>query len=188
MKNGFEISEGTYAFYREGDEVVEVAQCHPDFYCTRVDGVYRNPLPPLSDREFVSFRDAEDEMIARIDGDVPTDEELELLGYDDLADEEHDRIELAELDMVDADRPVVRIPAFAALPASALPAGPDPVVIRRRLGKAATIVTEAESLPTAVSARRAVLDGPKTVLKETGPDDHSWKGNTKNGRQFSRHH
>ncbi|HTM67946.1 MAG TPA: hypothetical protein VL426_01475 [Candidatus Binatia bacterium] len=178
MKNGFEISEGTYAFYRDGDEVVEVAQCHPAFYCTRVDGVYRTPLPPLSDRELPAF-DFEDEIIARLDGDVVDEDELEALGFDDLFIEE-------------IEREPVRIAAFAA-PAPAVhdvasdDIAPVVTVLRRRAVTPKAIAADSEALPAVLSPRRAVLAGPKVVLKETGPDDHSWKGNTTNGRQFARH-
>lgn len=180
MKNGFEISEQTYAFITQGDEEVEVAHCHPAFYCTKVNGVYRTPLPPLSDREIPAL-DFEDELIARLDGDVVDEEELEAQGFDDLFEEDDQEHTAAWIDEI--DRAAERYAAPKA--ATALPAvAAAPVVVAP---KAAAVLTD-DRTPRTLSARRAVLTGPKTVLKETGPDDHSWKGNTRQGRQFARHH
>ncbi|HTK04586.1 MAG TPA: hypothetical protein VL500_03310 [Candidatus Eisenbacteria bacterium] len=186
MKNGFEISEDTYAFYREGNELVEVAHCHPDFYCTRVDGVYRAPLPPLSDREFVSFRNAEDALIDRIDGNVVTDEEIEADGYDDLFDldieddQEHTAAWLESIEHAAEDF------ASGKTRRKATPEATVQVINSRPAFKAEPVDID-ERLPVAISPRRAVLAGPKVVLKETGPDRHTWKDNTTNGRQFLRH-
>lgn len=187
MKNGFEISEDTYAFYREGNELVEVAQCHPDFYLTRVDGIYRAPLPPLSDREFVSFRTFEDALIDRIDGNVATDEEIEADGYDDLYDldceddDEHTAAWLESIEHAAAD--------FASGKSSrkASPEATIQVLTIRPVFTAEPVAIDDERVSPVISSRRAVLAGPKVVLKETGPDRHTWKDNTTNGRQFLRH-
>ncbi|MEY4745385.1 MAG: hypothetical protein RL272_1330, partial [Candidatus Parcubacteria bacterium] len=72
-----------YAFARgsEDEDKVVTAVDHPEFYCTtKTNGVHRAALPPMIDRGVASFRDIEDDLIARIDGDVETDEDIEAAG------------------------------------------------------------------------------------------------------------
>lgn len=164
MKNsGFEISEATYAFYRTGDEPVEIKVDHPDFYCTHVNGIYRSPEPQCSDRDPVSWFDVEDALIDMIDAKrEPHDDADE----DDFScDDEHDAA-MAEFrawteGLTNEERAEVK--------------------------KALEVDDIDELAPKAISGRRAALADPKVILKETGPDRHAWKDNTKNPAQHMRH-
>jgi len=161
-----------------------IAVDHPEFYCTKVHGVYRAPLPPLSGRDFASFREIEDAIIACIDGDIATDEEMEADGYDDLFeedDQEHTAAWLENIEHAAEDF------ASGKTRLKASPEASVQVLTLRPVFKAAPVDTDDEHLPVVISPRRALIAGPKTVLRETGPDQHCWKNNTANGRQFLRH-
>lgn len=170
-----------FAFIRDAeDEDGEIiAVDHPEFYCTKVHGVHRAALPRLSDRDFTSFHDAEDALIARIDGEPVTEDDEELLCQelsDDEVDEEYEEAWLAQIEQASQDFFAGVMPA----------ADPVPVIVRRR-GAAKTVIVDDEALPAVLSPRRALLAGPKTVIKETGPDRHCWKDNTTKPAQFLRH-
>lgn len=184
-----------YAFTRgshDEDGVVSAVD-HPEFYCClKADGIHRAALPPIVDRGTVSFRDAEDEMIARIDGDVETEESIEADGCDDLFrmdedDEADQEYEAAWLDDVErAAEDFARGNAGKRL--ETVTADSVVVIVRRAAAEPKQpVVDDIDYLPPVLSGRRAVLAGPKTILKETGPDRHDWKSNTKREAQYLRH-
>jgi hypothetical protein len=166
-----------HAFIRdEQDEDAEVvAVDHPDFYCTRVHGVYRAPLPMLVDRGELSPEEFEEQAAEA------AEEGFDLFGEEDeftaLADRYYDPSE-------DEDDGV---PYFAV--GHADNETPVATVTHLRPGRTVDVrkdTSEVEA-PIAISSRRAILAGPKVIVRETGPDRHCWKDNTSNGRQFLRH-
>ncbi len=64
------------------DETMEANGVHPDFYGTRANGRYRNPLPQIVDRDRDGTDSFEDDVIARIDA-----ERALMTGSDELGDE-----------------------------------------------------------------------------------------------------
>lgn len=167
-----------HAFIRDSqDEDAEVvAVDHPDFYCTRVHGVYRAPLPQLVDRGELSLEEREEQELEAIEeGFDPFGEEDEFTA---LADRYYDPSEDEDDGM----------PYFAV--GHADNEAPPATVIQLRPARHAAPVIEdilEVDVPVVLSSRRAILTGPKAVIKETGPDRHCWKDNTSNGRQFLRH-
>ena len=184
-----------YAFTRgsHDEDGVVAAVDHPEFYCClKADGIHRAPLPPIVDRGTVSFRDVEDELIARIDGDVETEEDDEDAGCDDLflMDEDDDadqEYEAAWLE--DIERAAEGFANGGARKRRDTVTADSLVVIVRRAPEPVPVAAlDAEDdLPPVISGRRAVLAGPKTVIKETGPDRHDWKSNTTKPAQYLRH-
>ncbi len=190
-----------YAFTRgsHDEDGVVAAVDHPEFYCcTKADGVHRAALPPIVDRGTVSFRDAEDELIARIDGDVETEEDVEADGCDDLAlmDEDDDadqEYEAAWLDMIEQASPVVGAPAPAPariLPVEVrtrrVPAAPAPRA--PSLNKQTLRAADDELAPVAISSRRAALaTHGMGQLDDVRPEVTSWKDTSTAPTQFERH-
>jgi hypothetical protein len=190
-----------YAFMRASrDDHGEVAADHPEFYRTvTASGTRRAPLPALSDREPCSFRDEEDALIARIDGDVETVEdapaenditfEFRELTLDDLdamdgsswEDQEYHAAWQEHVDgIADAigqDRKVPSIP-------------PVPVTYLREETAVppADVPADADDGPAAISGWRATIASNEELNLDNGTGGYKcWKDTTKAPTQFTRH-
>ena len=175
------------AFVREAmDEDGEViAVDHPEFYCTKVHGVHRAALPRLSDRDFTSFRDAEDALIARIDGE--TEDESDELEFDGIDEYESDELEFDGID----DAPAVCLPAASEAPTPAVTVdtvSKEVYVTIRRAAKAPAIIVEDSIPPAVISCRRDVIIAAENT-DEAGRlrAPKSWKDTTSSPAQFLRH-
>lgn len=166
-----------HAFIRDAeDEDAEVvAVDHPDFYCTRVHGVYRAPLPQLVDRGALTDDEESEQLLEAIEeGFDPFGEEDEFTAladrYYDPSEDEDDGMPYFAVGHTDNETPVATVTIL-------------------RPGRAAIVPKDVveDEVPIVLSPRRAVLAGPKVVFRGTGPDRHCWKDNTSNGRQFLRH-
>lgn len=177
MLTTYAALDKAHAFIRDSqDEDAEVvAVDHPDFYCTRVHGVYRAPLPQLVDRGALTDEEESEQMLEALEesfDDSGVEDEFSALAdeYYDPSEDEDDGMPYFAVGHADNETPVATVTHLR-------PGRPDDV--RKD-------IPEVEA-PTVLSSRRAILAGPKAVLKETGPDRHCWKDNTSNGRQFLRH-
>lgn len=164
------------------------------------NGAYRSALPTLSDREPGSHQDVEDAIIARLDGDVETDDDGE---DDDFAHSEDDyspyesvydaHASLAEQDEHGAWLQAIEDAAenFAAS---------NPRVVEQPIAFTIQVTATAPSAvehapanddaaPAAISGWRASLTDPTVDLRlDNGTGGYRcWKDTTKAPTQFLRH-
>lgn len=167
-----------HAFIRgEQDEDAEVvAVDHPDFYCTRVHGVYRAPLPQLVDRGALTDEEESEQMLEALEEGFDRfgeEDEFSALAdeYYDPSEDEDDGMPYFAVGHADPETPVATVTHLR-------PA--------RKVAPAVEDVLE-NALPAVISSHRAIMAGPKVIFRGTGPDQHSWKDNTSKPRQFLRH-